>query len=225
MGWRSTPLISGVWADRVAWGWTWPWSACWWRSFLEDWLWPWSHRRIILPESFVNIWKNTHRPCLFWMWSKWNSWMAWEASTFDLCFFPFFHTAIVLFFLPKGCFTSFSIPIPLIHSLCCFTQHYFMLLWSPSTIIDDKPCSMSLRFLAWTNLTCGKLKFHWPFSDLRIEHPWRGRWFRRRVISGRRHHGPWRCCFGRWRSWCSCLSCIHNIGHFCHPRGESGTIL
>ena len=67
-------------------------------------------------------------------------------------------------------------------------------------IIDDEPCRIPFRFLTWTNLPCWKLKLEWPFSGLRINHPWRCRWFRRCVINGRWSNCRLsRCCFGYWR--------------------------
>ena len=99
-----------------------------------------------------------------------------EASTLDLCF-PFFYAAIELPVLPFGCFTSFSIPLLLSQSVSCFPELFFMFFWCELTFIGDEPCSIPFRFFPWTNLSGGKLKFHCPFDCLRINHPWRSRWF------------------------------------------------
>ena len=143
--------------------------------------------------------------------------MVFEASALDFSL-PFCHAALELLIVPFGFFTSFSIPCMLIPCLGRFTQLFFMFCWIPLTIIDDEPCRIPFRFLPWTNLPCWKLKLDRPISGLRINHPRRCRLFRRCVINGRWSNCRlWRCCSGYRRRLRSCLSCINNVSHLCHP--------
>ena len=120
--------------------------------------------------------------------------MVFETSLLSFSL-PFFHAALELLILPFCFFTSFSIPLLVVTSLRCLVELPFMFFWCPLTFVDDEPCRIPFSFLPWTNLPCWKLKLDWPFFDTRINHPWRGRWFRRCVINRRwRDCWLWRCC-------------------------------
>ena len=144
--------------------------------------------------------------------------MFFETSLLNFSF-PFCHAALEMLVLPFWFFTSFSIPLLVVTSLSCLVELLFMFFWCPLTFIDDEPCRVPFRFLLWTNLPCWKLKLDWPFFNTRTNHPCVERSLVPSVCHQWKMEGLslWRCCFGYWRCLCSCLSCINNIIHLCHP--------